>query len=84
VEKLYPQIRFNTDLRCAFIESACATGKQNGDSVDDGVAALAAVAADEISIQRQGLATGGADEPAKVLLLKNVGGGGLDWVGHLS
>src|ERR1019366_1824595 len=82
VEKFYTRYALNTNVSCAFPWSACAIGKQDGDSVDDGIAALAAVATDEISIQHQGLATNGADEPAKVLLLKNVGGGWLDLVGH--
>jgi methylenetetrahydrofolate dehydrogenase (NADP+)/methenyltetrahydrofolate cyclohydrolase len=43
---------------------------------------LTVFAADVFSFQHQGLAADGADEPAKVLQLKNPGGRWLDWVTH--
>jgi hypothetical protein len=44
-------------------------GEQNGDAVEDGIAARAADAAYEYLVQSEWLATGRTDQPLKIFLL---------------
>jgi hypothetical protein len=62
----------SSPAECTSHESEGAVGKQDGDSVDDRIATLAACAANEAGIQSQRLAAYGAGKPSKVLQLENV------------
>lgn len=57
--------------------SGGAVGKEDGESIDYGVAAGAACAEDELRLKLQGLVADRADEPAEVLC-------GEGFCGHLS
>ena len=60
--------------------SGCTLGQENGDAVDDGIAARAAIAAHEFGLQRQRLAANRADKPLKMLLLEGLRSGFRGWL----
>jgi hypothetical protein len=61
------------------VKSRCAAYEQDGDAVEDGIAATTGGAADGALIEREGLATDGADEPAEGFGAES---GGMRRIGH--
>ena len=47
--------------------SGGAVGEQDGDAVDDGIAAVACGAEDEVGLECERLAANGADEPLEIV-----------------
>jgi hypothetical protein len=53
--------------------SGGAVGEQNGNAVDDGIAAIAGGTADAVGVNGERLAASGADEPAEIVGLQRHG-----------
>jgi hypothetical protein len=70
IGKFRANIQENRRRTGGALGSGGAVGKQDGDAIDDGIAAAASGAAHYVRILREGLAADRADEPAEVFGLE--------------